>query len=84
MQTDLCPRVRRALADPRVGAVGCLGARNVSSIAWWEGEVVCGNVRQRYEEHGGGEVPAARWKAEVHHEGPVSSLNTRALRPAST
>jgi hypothetical protein len=61
LQRDFCARVRRGLSDPDAGALGCAGARHVTGIAWWEGEVVCGEVRQRYEEHGGGEVPAARW-----------------------
>src|SRR5205823_2219856 len=36
---DFCDRARRALADPQVGAVGCVGAIDVRSIAWWEGSV---------------------------------------------
>jgi hypothetical protein len=79
LQTDFCSRVRQALADPEVGAVGCLGARNISSIAWWEGEVVSGKVRQRYEEHGGGEVPAARWAQHAAPPGEVEVLDGQLL-----
>ena len=78
-QQDFCSRVRRALADPQVGAVGCAGARNVSSIAWWEGQVVCGNVRQRYEEHGGGEVPTVRWTEHLAPPGEVAALDGQLL-----
>ena len=34
---DFCAKLRRALADPEVGVVGCVGAVGVRSIAWWEG-----------------------------------------------
>lgn len=69
---DLCAKVRAALSDPGVGAVGDAGATGVASIAWWEGEVSCGPARLRYTEHGGGELPAfgfadpAPAPAEVH------------------
>ena len=76
---DFCVRVRRALSDPDVGAVGCAGARNVTGIAWWEGEVVCGNVRQRYEEHGGGEVPTVRWAEHLAPPAEVEVLDGQLL-----
>lgn len=79
VQADLCARVRRALADPMIGAIGCAGARGVTGIAWWEGQVVCGNVRQRYEEHGGGEVPAARWAEHLSPPGEVEALDGQLL-----
>jgi hypothetical protein len=79
IQADLCSRVRRALADSQVGAVGCTGARQVSGIAWWEGQVVCGDVRQRYEEHGGGEVPTARWAEHLPPPGEVDVLDGQLL-----
>ncbi|MFL5822912.1 MAG: glycosyltransferase [Solirubrobacteraceae bacterium] len=72
-------KVRLALSDPQVGAVGCAGARNVTSIAWWEGEVVAGDVRQRYEEHGGGEVPAARWAKRITPPAEVEALDGQLL-----
>jgi hypothetical protein len=56
-----CAKVRHALSDPEVGAVGCAGANGVRSIAWWEGDVVCGDVRQRYEDYGGGEIKSVSW-----------------------
>jgi Glycosyltransferase like family len=79
LQDDFCLRVRRALSDPDVGAVGCTGARNVTSIAWWEGQVVCGNVRQRYEEHGGGEVPTVRWAEHLPPPAEVEVLDGQLL-----
>jgi hypothetical protein len=79
MDGDLCDRVRRALSDPDVGAAGCAGARNVTGIAWWEGEVVCGDVRHRYEEHGGGEVPSVRWAEHLSPPGEVEALDGQLL-----
>jgi Glycosyltransferase like family len=63
--------IRRVLADPAVGVVGCAGARHVGSIAWWEGEVVCGEVVHRYEEHHGGQLPALSW---ARHEPPPAEV----------
>ncbi|MBX5441582.1 MAG: hypothetical protein IRZ32_08640 [Solirubrobacteraceae bacterium] len=34
---EFCALVRRALADPDVAIVGAIGARDVRSLAWWEG-----------------------------------------------
>jgi hypothetical protein len=56
-----CGEVRRLLADPDVGLAGCAGAVGVRSIAWWEGSVTCASFLHRYEELGGGDVPAASW-----------------------
>jgi hypothetical protein len=61
MDTDLCAKLRREFADPQVGAVGCVGAIGVRSIAWWEGSVTLASFANRYEEHGGGELPAFSW-----------------------
>jgi hypothetical protein len=55
---EFCPKVRRALADPDVGLVGCAGATGVEGAAWWEGAVSAGAVRHRYSEYGGGEIDA--------------------------
>ncbi|HEX6458648.1 MAG TPA: glycosyltransferase [Thermoleophilaceae bacterium] len=57
-----CDRVREALADPDVGVVGCVGAIGVRSIAWWEGSVALASFIHRYEEHGGGDLPAFSWE----------------------
>ena len=53
---DFCAKVRRALADPDVGLVGCAGATGVESVAWWAARVSAGPVTYRYSEYGGGEI----------------------------
>jgi len=58
---DFCQRVRAALSDPDVGLIGCVGAVGVRSIAWWEGSVSQASFVHRYEEHGGGDLPAFSW-----------------------
>lgn len=39
LASDFCARVRRALAAPGVAVVGAVGARDVRSLAWWDGEL---------------------------------------------
>jgi Glycosyltransferase like family len=56
-----CAAVREALADPNVGVVGCVGAVDVRSIAWWEGSVSQASFVHRYAEHGGGDLPGFSW-----------------------
>lgn len=58
---DLCAKLRRALADPDVGIVGCIGATGVRSIAWWEGSVTWASFIHRYAELGGGDLPGFSW-----------------------
>jgi hypothetical protein len=58
---DFCTIVRRALAEPGVGLVGCVGAIGVRSIAWWEASVTCASFINRYDEHGGGDLPSFSW-----------------------
>jgi hypothetical protein len=55
---DFCAELRAALADPDVGVVGCVGAVGVRSIAWWEGSATWASFTHRYEELGGGDLPA--------------------------
>ncbi len=38
-----------------------MGAIGVRSIAWWEGSVTLASFVNRYEEHGGGDLPAFSW-----------------------
>jgi hypothetical protein len=61
---DFCAKARRVLRDPEVGLVGCVGAIGVRSIAWWEGSVTLSSFVNRYEEHGGGELPGFSWSWE--------------------
>jgi Glycosyltransferase like family len=76
---DFCQKLRRALADPDVGVVGCVGAIGVRSIAWWEGSVTWASFTHRYGELGGGELPALSWKADempaYAHTGEVDTVD---------
>jgi hypothetical protein len=63
---EFAAKLRRALAEPDVGVVGCVGAIGVRSIAWWEGSVTWASFVHRYGELGGGDLPAFSWNgAEV-------------------
>jgi hypothetical protein len=61
VDSGFCQIVRKALEDPQVGLVGCVGAVGVRSIAWWEASVTCASFINRYEEHGGGDLPSFSW-----------------------
>jgi hypothetical protein len=61
MDADLCDKARAALSDPEVGVVGCVGALDVRSIAWWEGSVTLASFVNRYEQHGGGDLASFSW-----------------------
>jgi len=58
---DFCQTVRAALRDPEVGLIGCVGAIGVRSIAWWEGSVCSASFIHRYDDLGGGDLPAFSW-----------------------
>ena len=58
---DFCGKIRKALTDPDVAIVGCAGAIDVRSIAYWEGSVTWGSFVHRYKEYGGGEIQAISW-----------------------
>jgi Glycosyltransferase like family len=60
-----CAKLRAALEDPEVGVVGCVGAKDVRSIAWWEGSVTWASFVHRYGEFGGGDLPAFSWNGSV-------------------
>jgi hypothetical protein len=74
-----CEKVREALRDPDVGVVGCTGANRVRSIAWWEGDVVSAPVIHRYQEHGGGEMPAYSWTPRMAPPAEVETLDDQLL-----
>jgi hypothetical protein len=61
VDANFCNKVREGLRDPQVGVLGCVGAIGVRSIAWWEGSVTLASFIHRYEEHGGGDLPAFSW-----------------------
>jgi hypothetical protein len=79
VSTDFCTTLRAALSDPQVGVVGCVGAVGVRSIAWWEGSVTWASFAHRYEELGGGELPALSWTngdlPAFAHTGEVESVD---------
>ena len=64
VDADLCAKLREALRDPEVGLIGCVGALDVRSIAWWEGSVTLASFINRYEEHGGGDLASFSWSWE--------------------
>ena len=61
LDPQFCVKVRQALRDPDVAVAGISGASGVGTIAWWRGRISSGPLTQRYEQHGGGEMPALRW-----------------------
>jgi hypothetical protein len=67
---EISNKIREQLADPEVAIVGCAGAVGVRTIAWWEGAVTWGSFTHRYEEMGGGEVPAVSWAASRSYARP--------------
>ncbi len=67
VESRFCAIVRAALSDPQVGLIGCVGAIDVRSIAWWEGSVAQASFLHRFPEHGGGDLPAFSW---AWHEAP--------------
>ena len=76
---EFCRKLRGALADPEVGVVGCVGAVGVRNIAWWEGSVTWGSFTHRYQEMGGGDLPALSWESEglpsFAHTGEVETVD---------
>jgi Glycosyltransferase like family len=63
---DFGARIRRALAEPDVGVIGCVGAIDVRNIAWWEGSVTWGSFTHRYKEYGGGQIDAFTFTGDNH------------------
>ena len=72
---DFCARARDALRDPEVAVAGPVGARNVRTIAWWEGDASCAQVVHRYHEHGGGEMTGYAWARPGAPLGEVDSVD---------
>jgi Glycosyltransferase like family len=68
LDTDFCAKVREALAVPDVGVIGCVGAVDARSIAWWEGSVTWASFTHRYKEFGGGEIQAFTF-LDTNHPG---------------
>ncbi len=66
-----CPKLRQLLSDPGVGVVGCVGARQVSDLAWWDGQATRSSMSYHYDELGGGEL---RWPPDTAPPGEVDAL----------
>ncbi|MEO9023694.1 MAG: glycosyltransferase [Solirubrobacteraceae bacterium] len=47
-------KLRAVLSDPEVAIVGCVGARGVRDLAWWDGELVLNSAPYHHGEAGGG------------------------------
>jgi hypothetical protein len=75
----LCATLRAAFADPDVAVAGCMGASDVRSIAWWEGRISRGPVRQRHHDHGAGEVDALGWAAPGAPPATVDMVDGRLM-----
>lgn len=70
-----CGKVREALSDPDVAVVGCAGASDVGTIAWWDGDAVAAPVTRRYNEFGGGEMPAFSWAQPTPPPAEVDAID---------
>ena len=79
LDVDLCAKVRTALADPDVAVAGAMGARGVSGLAWWEGRISMGDVHVRFDEHGGGTLPAGSWTNVFPAPAEVDAVDGRLL-----
>lgn len=79
VNSDLPQIVRRALEDPEVAIVGCVGGVDIRSIAWWEGSVTWSSFTHSYEELGGGQIDGVTWDPEkippFARTGEVDSLD---------
>jgi Glycosyltransferase like family len=72
---DFCAKLRRALEDSQVAVVGCVGARDVRDIAWWDGSVTWTSATYHYGELGGGQLLWTRDGGEaVRAPGEVDSV----------
>jgi Glycosyltransferase like family len=63
--SNFAAKVRKALSDPDVAIVGCVGAVGVRSLAWWQGALTWAAITHRYQEYGGGDFPAISWRPEI-------------------
>ena len=88
---DFCGKVRRALDDPEVAVVGpCRRHRRALRSRGGRAQISAAGPVQRYQQFGGGEIPAFSWKphdpapAEVDVvDGRLMVLSPWAVRDAS-
>jgi hypothetical protein len=72
-----CPKLRRALRDPNVGVVGCVGAVGAPTIAWWEGAVTWDAFVRCYGVLDDGEMPDLSWNGErLPPNAPLGEVDT--------
>lgn len=71
---DAASKLRSAFADPDVAVVGCLGARNVRDMAWWDGEVTWNSAPYRHGEFGGGDLKPRVRTSPQQAPGEVESI----------
>ena len=76
---ELCAKVRAAFADPDVAVAGWMGATGVRTLAWWEGRISCGPVVVRYDQHGGGRLPAHAWTETATPPAEVDTVDGRLM-----
>ena len=76
---ELCAKVRAAFRDPDVAVAGWMGAAGVRSLAWWEGRISCGPVVVRYDQHGGGVLPAHAWTETDAPPASVDAVDGRLM-----
>lgn len=72
---DLGVKLRRAFSDPDVAIVGCAGASDVRSIAWWDATVSRGAVTSVYTDFGGGSFPGFSWATPVPAPAEVEAID---------
>jgi len=72
---DFCAKVRAALSDRGVAVAGAVGARDVRTLAWWDGEVSAAPLVHRYYEHGGGEMDGYGWARPTVPLGKVDAVD---------
>jgi Glycosyltransferase like family len=69
-----CGTLRRALADPEVAIVGCVGATGMRDIAWWDGSPKGSSAPYHYGELGGGQLQWHGASGQVSPPGEVESV----------
>jgi hypothetical protein len=70
-----CQKVRDALADPDVALVGAAGGSGVQTLAWWDGEISAGPITHRFDDHGGGRMPAYAWTTTAPAPAEVDAID---------
>lgn len=73
----LCEKVRHALEDPEVGAVGCVGSIGATTIAWWEGSVTWDAFVASSPHFAGAVMPALSWNGkDLPPVAPLGEVDT--------